>query len=230
MEQVRKTYFDPLATSKGQIRDILQNLDIGSAHPFSPEGILLCKTKKGIEEIDISGFEEDYFYNAIDLGEMGETLAKRMDNFKSRLGKYLHPFLLYCDSWLTSLGVFNDFQVSQAPSTTFKIPLHSGKISILAVSLRYPTYYDFCLGDADGNTSCWCAKETLGGISHSGDCNEGGDLLQFAKLDTDSLSEEKPICVFISGFNNTHITRFLGTHPALMVADHDEKVCLFDND
>ncbi|CAG7564469.1 unnamed protein product [Fusarium equiseti] len=205
MEQVRKTYFDPLATSKGQIRDILQNLDIGSAHPFSPEGILLCRTKNGIEEIDISGFEEEYFYNAVDLGEMGETLSKRMDGFKSRL------------------GVFNDFQVSQAPSTTFKIPLHDGKISILAVSLRYPTYYDFCLGDADGNTSCWCAKETLGGISHSGDCTESNDLLQFANLDTDKLSEEKPICVFISGFNNTQITRFLGTHPALMVADHDEK-------
>ncbi|KAJ4129228.1 hypothetical protein NW768_007763 [Fusarium equiseti] len=198
MEQVRKTYFDPLATSKGQIRNILQNLDIGSAHPFSPESILLCKTKNGIEDIDISGFEEEYFYNAVDLGEMGETLSKRMDNFKSRL------------------GAFNDFQVSQAPSTTFKIPLHSGKISILVVSLRYPTYYDFCLGDVDGNTSCWCAKETLGGISHSGDCNESNDLLQFAKLDADKLSEEKPICVFISGFNNTQITKFLGTHPALM--------------
>lgn len=95
MEQVRKTYFDPLATSKGQIRDILQNLDIGSAHPFSPEGILLCRTKNGIEEIDISGFEEEYFYNAVDLGEMGETLSKRMDGFKSRLGKYFYPVFCY---------------------------------------------------------------------------------------------------------------------------------------
>ena len=91
MEQVRKTYFDPLATSKGQIRDILQNLDIGSAHPFSPEGILLCKTKNGIEEIDISGFEEEYFYNAVDLGTMSEKLTERMDKFKRQLGKYFHP-------------------------------------------------------------------------------------------------------------------------------------------
>jgi hypothetical protein len=30
--------------------------------------------------------------------------------------------------------------------------------------------------------------------------------------------------VFISGYQSTHITRFLGTHPALLVADHVEKV------
>jgi len=94
MEQVRKTYFDPLATSKGQIRDILQNLDIGSAHPFSPEGLLLCRTKNGIEEIDVSGFEEEYFYNAVDLGAMGEILLKRMENFKSHLGKYFHLLVI----------------------------------------------------------------------------------------------------------------------------------------
>jgi hypothetical protein len=85
MEKVRKTYFDPLATSKGQIRDILQDLPVGSAHPFSPESILLCRTKDGIEEISISGHDEEFFYNAVDLGEMGETLLRRMVGFKNHL-------------------------------------------------------------------------------------------------------------------------------------------------
>lgn len=86
MERVRKTFFDPLASSKARIREILEDLPVGSAHPFSPERILLCRTDNGIEEIDISSYPEDYFFNAIDLGEMGETLLRRMAGFKSHLG------------------------------------------------------------------------------------------------------------------------------------------------
>ncbi|XEU96134.1 hypothetical protein FSHL1_001419 [Fusarium sambucinum] len=203
MEKVRKTYFDPLATTKGQIHNILKDLPEGSAHPFSPEGILLCRTKDGIEEIPISGHSEDFFYNAVDLGEMGEILLRRMEGFKS------------------NLGIFNDFQIMQAPSTTFKVPIKSG-ISILAISERYPTYYDLCFGDEKRNTSCWCSQSVIAGITHSGDRTTGNDLLQYASLDKDKLTED-PVCVFISGFRKTQITRFLGTHPALMVADYEEK-------
>lgn len=82
MEQVRKTFFNPLATSKAQIRALLEGLPVGSAHPFSPERILLCRTEHGVDEIDISPYKEDYFFNAVDLGEMGEILLRRMARFK----------------------------------------------------------------------------------------------------------------------------------------------------
>jgi hypothetical protein len=85
MERVRKTFFDPLATSKAQIRELLEGLPVGSAHPFSPERILLCRTDNGIDEIDISSYPEDFFFNAVDLGEMGETLLRRMAGFQSHL-------------------------------------------------------------------------------------------------------------------------------------------------
>lgn len=85
MERVRKTFFDPLAGSKHQIEEILGGLPIGSAHPFSPERILLCRTENGIEEIDISSYPEDYFFNAVDLGEMGEILLRRMAGFPLHL-------------------------------------------------------------------------------------------------------------------------------------------------
>ena len=86
MDRVRKTYFDPLVTSKALIKKALEELPVGSAHPFSPEKILLCHTEEGIQEIDISSYPEDYFFNAVDLGEMGEVLLRRMANFKSHLG------------------------------------------------------------------------------------------------------------------------------------------------
>jgi len=94
MERVRKTFFDPLATSKAQIRELLEGLPVGSAHPFSPERILLCRTDNGIDEIDISHYPEDFFFNAVDLGEMGETLLRRMAGFQSHLSMtFLVPLL-----------------------------------------------------------------------------------------------------------------------------------------
>jgi hypothetical protein len=86
MKRVRKTFFDPLATSKTRVREILEDLPVGSAHPFSPERLLLCRTDSGVDEIDISSYPDDFFFNAVDLGEMGETLVRRMAGFKSYLG------------------------------------------------------------------------------------------------------------------------------------------------
>lgn len=113
----------------------------------------------------------------------------------------------------------------QAPASTFKIPIVSGEITILAVSERTPTYYDFCFADASCNACCWLARNTFPGITHSGDILNGQDLLDYVKINKDTLTE-KEICVFISGYQYTHITRFLGTDPALLVADHVDKVSL----
>lgn len=88
MEKVRKTFFDPLATSKARIRKILEELPVGSAHPFSPERLLLCRTSNGIDEIDISSYPEDFFFNAVDMGEMAEVLLRRMAGFQSHLSMY----------------------------------------------------------------------------------------------------------------------------------------------
>lgn len=88
MERVRKTYFDPLATTKESVKAILEGLPVGSAHPYSPERTLLLRTQEGIDEIDISSYPENYFFNAVDLSEMGETLLGRMAGFKSHLSMF----------------------------------------------------------------------------------------------------------------------------------------------
>jgi hypothetical protein len=112
----------------------------------------------------------------------------------------------------------------QAPAATFKIPIVSGNITILAVSELTPTYYDFCFSDEDCNSCCWLARDTFSGITHSGDLINNNDLLDYVRIDAERLTH-KPIGVFISGYQKTQITRFLGTNPALMVADHVDKVC-----
>lgn len=88
MDLITKVFFDPLATTRAKIRDILEGLPVGSAHPFSPDGVLLCRTTTGVEEIDISTYPEEFFFNAIDLGELGETLQRRMAGFQSHIGMH----------------------------------------------------------------------------------------------------------------------------------------------
>lgn len=68
LRHVRRTFFDPLATSKARVREILEELPVGSAHPWNPERLLLCRTEDGIIEIDLSPFSEDFFDDPVDLG------------------------------------------------------------------------------------------------------------------------------------------------------------------
>lgn len=98
----------------------------------------------------------------------------------------------------------------------------SGQITILAVSERSPTYWDLCFANAACTVSDWSALHKLPGITHSGDKMNGNDLLHHTIISKDSFTEEE-ICVFISGYRSTQITRFLGTHPAMLVANHADK-------
>lgn len=93
MERITKIFFDPLATTRARVQDILEELPAGSAHPFSPDGVLLYRTAARIEEIDISTYPEAFFFNAIDMGELGETLQRRMAGFPSQLGIHFAIYL-----------------------------------------------------------------------------------------------------------------------------------------
>jgi hypothetical protein len=113
----------------------------------------------------------------------------------------------------------------QAPDTTFKIPIAPDRqITLLAVSKKYPTYWDFCFVDESCHACCYNATNTFSGITHSGDIIRDNDLLHYAQINKE-LPAEKEICFFISGYQNTHISRFVGTYPAMLVADHEDKVC-----
>ncbi|TVY44956.1 hypothetical protein LOCC1_G004792 [Lachnellula occidentalis] len=205
MEQITKVFFDPLATTKSQISAFLKDLPIGSAHPFSPERILLCRTTKGIREIDVSTYSEDYFFNAVDLGELGETLLRRMAGFPAYL------------------AVFNDYTIQQAPTSTFKIPIVSGRIAIFVVSELTPTYYDFCIADAGRNVCCWLSRDTFAGVRHSGDCVVKRDFLAYITIDAEKLTD-KELAIFISGYMGTRLTRFLGSNPAVLIANNVDKL------
>jgi hypothetical protein len=182
MDRITKVFFDPLATTKEQIKGLLKDLPVGSAHPFSPERLLLCLTATGVDEIDISSYSEKHFFNAVDLGALGQTLQSRMTKFAFRLEDFK-----------------DDYTVQQAPTSTFKVPIEEDKIAILAVSERYPTYYDLCVADAACNTTCYHARASLTGMTHSGDITDGDYLLHCIEVNQ-QLQSGKDFVVFVSGF------------------------------
>ncbi|RDW61431.1 hypothetical protein BP5796_11323 [Coleophoma crateriformis] len=206
MENVTKVFFDPLMTTKADIRAILLELPIGSAHPFNPEHLLLCRTAAGIDEIDISAYKEDYFFNAVDLSRLGETLENRMGGFGSHL------------------RIFNDeYIIQQVPASIFRAPIVEGKIAIFAVSARVPTYYDLFIASAECNTSCFSERYTFPGITHSGDIKHNSNLLQHIQL-SERMQSQKEYTISVSGYHYTKLSKYQEHNPVVLVANHSEKV------
>lgn len=75
-------------------------------------------------------------------------------------------------------------------------------------------------------TACYGARSTFAGMTHSGDCNDGSDLLQHIKIGQ-KLGSDKEYTVFVSGFQCTKLTRFKDRNPVVMIANHAEKVLQF---
>ena len=144
--------------------------------------MLLCHTATGVDEIDISSYSEKHFFNALDLGELGQTLQSRMTKFAFRLQDFK-----------------DDYTVKQVRNAIFKVPIEADKIALLAVSERYPTYYDLCVADAACHTTCYepKAKYTFTGMTHSGDINEDHNLLHYIKV-WQHLESGKEFAVFVS--------------------------------
>jgi hypothetical protein len=182
MDRITKVFFDPLATTKVQIWKLLEDLPIGSAHPFSPEHLLLCRTATGVDEINISSYPEKHFFNAVDLGELGQILQMRLATYAYQLRDFN-----------------NEYTVLQAPSSTFKVPIEADKIAILAVSECYPTYYDLCVADAECHITCYNAPTSFTGMTHSSDINKDDNLLQHIKVNQ-QLDSGKDFAVLVSGY------------------------------
>lgn len=203
MEFITKVYFDPLLGEKAQVRTLLSTLPIGSAHPFRGQ-LLVRVSENAITTLDISMHPDGFFSNAISLEDLAEQVLHRMKLFSREI------------------GVFNEqYLISQAPAPTFQIPVVDGLIHILAVSVRDPTYYDLCIGDAVCQSCCYDARHTFKGIEHSGDCNAGNVLLQHITLT--SHLDETSRAIFISGYHSHALHTYKKHNPLVLVADHSNK-------
>lgn len=147
---------------------------------------------------------EDYFSNAVNLADLGEDVLDRMKQF-------------------SQISTFNNhYSIQQAPSSTFKVPIHDNEIHIFAVSQRTPSYYDLCLGTAQSQTACWCARSTFAGITHSGDNNSGNTLLQHMRFVAGAM-DELPRTVFVSGYDYNKLRNYKAYNPLVLVANHKAK-------
>lgn len=203
MEKVTKVFFDPLLQEKHQICALLLTLPVGSAHAFRGE-LLVHSAEDDITSIDISMHNEDYFSNAVSLGDLGEEILDRMKLFPDEIG-----------------GFNDEYSIQQAPSSSFTVPIASGKIHFFAVSVKKPTYYDLCVGDSAFQTCCFRSRNIFRGISHSGDRVAADVLLHYITLD--SALDDEPRAVFVSGYRSHALYRYKKHNPLVLVADHSTK-------
>ncbi|KAF3151011.1 hypothetical protein TWF594_008227 [Orbilia oligospora] len=205
LAKVRKTVFNPLFQTEGDVSDYLRSLPNpnGTAHPFL-ESLLLLENDE-IQNINISDKSEDYFFSATDLNTLSETITTRIELFNA-------------------LEAFKDYQIISLVNPYLEVPFVAGQMSIVVLSVRMPTYYDFCLGKADGSMVLYCnrTQHSLPGIEHSGDINEGTTLLHHIVF-KEEMAEE-PFALFVSGYSSTALYRFKEQNPAVTICDHHAKI------
>ncbi|KAK6342947.1 hypothetical protein TWF718_008325 [Orbilia javanica] len=203
--KVRKTVFNPLLQNEEEIANYLQTLPNpnGTAHPFNKSLLLLEDDQ--IRNIDISDKNEDFFFSATDLNTLSETITTRIEMF-------------------SALEDVKDYQIISLVNPYLEVPFVAGAKSIVVLSVRQPTYYDFCLGKSDGSMVLYCNKthSSLPGIQHSGDINEGATLLHHIVFQ-EQMTEE-PFALFVSGYSGTALYRFKEQNPAVTICDHNAKI------
>lgn len=203
MDKVTKVFFNPLLGDRDQIRSLLLTLPVGSAHAFGGE-LLVRSALNDITSIDISMHTEDYFSNAVSLGDLGEEVLDRMKLFPA------------------DIGVYNqEYNIQQAPSSSFTVPIVNGQIHIFAVSVKKPTFYDLCVGDAAFRTCCFKSSRVFYGMQHSGDKVIDNVLLQYLKLGSEL--DDEPRAVFVSGYLKHALHRYKEHNPLVLVANHETK-------
>ncbi|KAF3919531.1 hypothetical protein ABW20_dc0101559 [Dactylellina cionopaga] len=206
LSSVRKTVFNPLLQTKDEIISYLKSLPTpnGTAHPFN-KSLLLLENEQ-IQEIDISDKNEDYFFSATDLNTLSETITSRIELFSAQLEK------------------FKSYQIISLVNPYLEIPFVPDEPSVVVLSVRSPTFYDFCLGNAAGNMVLFSNNTHTGipGIAHSGDVTQGNNLLQHVKFDGD-MSEE-PFVLFVSGYSHNALHLYKPQSPAMTICDHVSKI------
>ncbi|EPS38575.1 hypothetical protein H072_7657 [Dactylellina haptotyla CBS 200.50] len=206
LASVRKTVFNPLLQTKEDVAAYLKSLPNpnGTAHPFNKTLLLLENDK--IEEIDISDKSEDYFFSATDLNTLSETITQRIELFSGNLEK------------------FKAYQIISLVNPYLEVPFVAGESTIVVLSVRDPTFYDFCLGNANGNMVLFSntTDASLPGFRHSGDISQGNNLLHHAIFDDDM--NEEPFTLFVSGYSNNALHRYKPQSPAVTICDHEAKI------
>ncbi|KAF3940945.1 hypothetical protein ABW19_dt0205444 [Dactylella cylindrospora] len=203
---VRKTVFNPLLQTKEEISAYLKSLSSpnGAAHPFEKSLLLLENDK--ITDIDISDKDESFFFSATDLNTLSETISQRIEVYQPQLEK------------------FKDFTIISLVNPYLEIPFVPGERMIVVLSVRQPTYYDFCLGNSNGDMILFSNLNhaNLPGLSHSGDNNNGTNLLHSVEM-KEGMNEQ-PFALFVSGYSNNSLHLYKPQNPAVTICDHVSKI------
>ncbi|KAJ6257612.1 hypothetical protein Dda_7399 [Drechslerella dactyloides] len=208
---VRKTVFNPLLQTRDDVTAFLASQPAGTAHPFNRTLLLLepsssPSSSPTITNIDLADKDESYFLSATDLNSLSETITTRIDTFSAQLAD------------------FKAYTIISLTTPYLEVPFVPDEKAIIVLSVRQPTYYDFCVGNAAGDVVLYCNATHVGlpGARHSGDINIGNMLLHHVNF-SNELSEN-PFGLFVSGYSYNSLHKYKPQNPAVTIADHHAKI------
>ncbi|KAK6540899.1 hypothetical protein TWF694_008283 [Orbilia ellipsospora] len=206
LSTVKKTVFNPLLQTKEEVIAYLKSLpdSNGAAHVF--EKTLLLHEDNEVKEIDISDKDETFFFSATDLNNLSEVITARIELFSTQLEKY------------------KSYQIISLVNPYLEVPWNPEEPTIVVLSERNPTFYDFCLGNSNGNMVLFCntMDGQLPGIRHSGDLNQGNTLLHHVTFG--ASTNEEPFALFVSGYSSNALHKYKPQNPAVTICDHEAKI------
>jgi hypothetical protein len=210
MNNIRQTVFNPLLSTENEVRAFLATQPDGTAHPFNTRDrrTLLIKTGSSIQVVDISNRKSSDFIDNIDRNQLNSTLEQRINTHAVHLVD------------------IKDYTVCDFPQNGCIIPIPQGGISIMLFALsveRNPDFYDLCVGTRFGNNINWNSQSlpALAGLTHSGDINQSSILLHTVTSGGNLTTE--PFVVFLSGYNNQPLYKYMAQRPAVLLVNHVTK-------
>ncbi|KAF3909038.1 hypothetical protein ABW21_db0200935 [Orbilia brochopaga] len=204
---VRKTVFNPLLQTRAEIAAFLasQPEPAGTAHPLNRTLLVHDVDSSSLTEIDVSDKDESFFFSATDLNSLSETITSRIERYPE-------------------LRQLAEYTIISLTTPYLEVPFVHDEKAIVVLSVREPTYYDFCIGNADGDMILYCGAihTNLPGMRHSGDKNTNNNLLHYVTF-SDAVNEE-PFGLFVSGYSYNSLFKYKPQNPAVTIADHVAKI------
>ncbi len=207
---ITRIVFNPLLSTKSDVRSYLRTQTPGTAHPFNK--VLQVYTGSGNEddaftEVDLTDKPASYFTDATSLNTVGSLLYTRMMAHSQNLAEE------------------STYTVVSSTESFVDIPLVPGKIAFFALSLfSQPTYYDLAVGTSRAEILCYNSHTIPGlqGLWHSGDKRGGTVLLHSLQMEK-NLCDNEPFVVFVSGYTSQHLHRYAAQNPAVLIVNHDTR-------
>ena len=200
MNSIKTTIFEPeFRGTIDNLKELLKYEEDQTAHVLD-KTLLIKKNKTEFDTIDISQKDKNFFLSNVNVNQVSNNIIEKIAKINC-----LKEFKSY------------DIEVGK-PDKFISIPF-TKDIFAFIISIRDPTYYDFC-AEYD-NQICYYNNKQTATFYHSGDLTFGQNLIH--TIGIRKLHNNKKFSMGVNGYNLTPLYNFEKQAPSLLLIDRELK-------